>query len=252
MKIKSIVVSGANEYTQIPSMLRIFSTYPQAEIGVQVSGKKAQESSARYWWLNALYYAMLKTSQKIPVALHINSNWVEQFCQGAVPHEVDIWLNHCPLNNGEPFIKRVQLNFKVGREKTPNISALCYAMSRYPEQRFILSYNEANAEIITKLYKLGVKFDCLYDGSFGEGILPNERWAPPFEDVLQGYAGGISIENVSDELDKIAKVVSPEREIFIDAEGKLKGEDGHLSLGLAGEYLRRASCWDKENNGWKA
>ena len=67
--------------------------------------------------------------------------------------------------------------------------------------------------------------------------------------VLQGYVGGISMENVLNELDKINQVVPEDREIFIDAEGKLKGEDGHLSFGLAGEYLRRASCWDKEHNG---
>lgn len=248
MKIKAIVVSGANEYTQIPSMLRIFSTYPQAEIGVQVSGKKASEHSARYWWLNALYYAMLTVPKKVSVALHVNSDWVEDFGQGIVAPEIETWLSYCLLNTGEPFIKRVQLNFKVGREKTPNINALCYAMSRFPQQRFILSYNEANAEIITKLHELGIKFDCLYDGSFGEGIIPNERLAPPFEDVLQGYAGGISMENVEAELDKIAQVAK-DREIFIDAEGKLKGENGHLSLGLAGEYLRIASCWDLENNG---
>lgn len=250
MKIKAIVCSGANEYTQIIPMLRIFSQYPKAEIGVQVSGKKAPEHSARYWWLNALYYAMLTVPQKVSVALHINSDWVEDFGQGIVATEIENWLNYCPLKDQSPFIKRVQLNFKVGREKTPNINALCYAMSKFPKQQFILSYNEANAEIVTELHNLGMKFDCLYDGSFGEGIVPNERLAPPFgNDVLQGYAGGISMENVFTELNKIAEVVPPDREIFIDAEGKLKGEDGHLSLGLAGEYLRRASCWDMEHNG---
>ena len=250
MKLKTIVISGANEYTPIPPMLRIFSIYPKAEIGVQISAKKAQESSARYWWLNALYYAMLTARQKVSVALHINSSWVEEFCQGIVAPEIENWLNYCQLNNGEPFIKRVQLNFKIGREKTPNVNALCYAMSKFPQQRFILSYNEANAELIKQLNQLGIKFDCLYDGSFGEGILPDERLAPAFATtVLQGYAGGISMENVLTELDKINQVVPEDREIFIDAEGKLKGENGHLSLGLAGEYLHRASCWDKEHNG---
>lgn len=43
--------------------------------------------------------------------------------------------------------------------------------------------------------------------------------------VLQGYVGGISMENVLNELDKINQVVPEDREIFIDAEGKLKGED---------------------------
>ena len=64
------------------------------------------------------------------------------------------------------------------------------------------------SDIIKKLYHKGLRFDCLFDASFGEGITPNSREAPAFDDfdILQGYAGGISPSNVKDLLKKLQKL----------------------------------------------
>jgi hypothetical protein len=102
------------------------------------------------------------------------------------------------------------------------------------------------SDIIKKLYHKGLRFDCLFDASFGEGITPNSREAPAFDDfdILQGYAGGISPSNVKDVLNKIAKVIPTEREFFIDAEGKLK-DDGIVSLKKCEQYVVNALEWQK-------
>ena len=226
------------------------------EAGIQVSGKKASFGTARYWWLHAVYaeFCSFFPSQW-NFALHLNQDWVEGFCDDNPPAELSdflSWQNGCR----KPFFGRVQLNFRIGREKTPDLDRLLASMKRYPEVRFILSYNDDNAEFINKLYDTGFKFDCLYDNSHGEGILP-EQYAPPaFADVLQGYSGGIGPENVVSVLDKIShslsdnrpyvdasgklKSVSKHQEIFIDAEGKLKGEDGHFSPERCKLYLQQA------------
>ena len=78
----------------------------------------------------------------------------------------------------------------------------------------------------------------LYDSSFGEGITPTQRAAPVFADVYQGYAGGLSPDNVMDELNKIGALVPP---------GKFKGEDRHLSLAKCNIFLQQASKWNKQN-----
>lgn len=116
-----------------------------------------------------------------------------------------------------------------------------------PEHTFILSYNDANAEIIRKLYQSGVRFDCLYDNSFGEGILPSHRPTPVFGNVFQGYAGGLTPENVEQELDKISRSVHSGLFFFIDAEGGLKGKDGHLSLEKCRTFLKNANHWQSLN-----
>ena len=243
MRLKTITISGPNEFTDPEKLVKLVTRYSRAEIGVQVSGKKASFATARYWWLMALYLYCVKEKQVVPMALHVNSDWVEDFGQGEVAQEL---VNLLSLVNvdGTPFIGRVQLNFKIGREQTPNLEKLLAAMKQFPKQRFILSYNPENAAFIQEVYNTGMLFDLLYDSSHGEGIVPETYTKPVFKNVVQGYSGGLSAENVEEQLWKIAKAIPIGRDFCIDAEGKLKGEDGHISLLKAEEYLKKASKWD--------
>lgn len=241
MKLKFITFSGANEYTDIYKFLNSLSTPLQtvAEVGIQVSGKKAFFGSARYWWLKALWLRQNPWSPSCNLALHLNQDWVEDFCNGTPSAELSEFLSweNCRC---KPFFGRVQLNFRIGREKTPDLDRLLASMREYPDVRFILSYNDDNAEFIHRLYDTGFKFDCLYDNSHGEGIEADHYAPPAFDDVLQGYSGGISPENVVSVLNKISQSVPADREIFIDAEGKLKDDAGHFSIKKCKKYLEQA------------
>ena len=242
MKLKFITFSGANEYTDVEELRQLFfATFGHriVEAGIQVSGKKASFGSARYWWLKMLHCYLRLHTPCLNFALHLNQDWAEDFCDGKPPAELSEFLSWQNAR-WKPFFGRVQLNFKIGREKTPDLNRLLASMRKYPDVRFILSYNDANAQFIHELYETGFKFDCLYDNSHGEGILP-EQYAPPaFDDVLQGYSGGISPENVIAVLNNIAQSVPDGKEFFIDAEGKLKGNDGHFSPERCKLYLQQA------------
>lgn len=244
MRLVTITCSGANEHTEIETLVSTLQPFKNAELGIQVSNLKGAYATARYWWLRALYLYLIQNRISIPIALHINSGWVEDFCQGRVAPELEKFL--CLFGADErPFIKRVQLNFKIGREKTPNLEVLRETICRFPNQRFILSCNESNAGFIQELYQTGLEFDLLYDNSFGEGILPDVYPAPRFKYVLHGYAGGLSPDNVIEELNKISKVIPCGAGFCIDAEGKLKGDDRHFSLKKCRRFLEVASKWDE-------
>lgn len=241
MKLKFITFSGINEFTDVAELIQLCNAGwgNKAEAGIQVSGKKASFGSARYWWLRLLHLNLKYYSPAFNLALHLNQDWVEDFCDGSPSAELSEflgWKNAC----FKPFFGRVQLNFRIGREKTPDLDRLLASMKKYPDVRFILSYNDDNAEFIHKLYDTGFRFDCLYDNSHGEGIESSHYAPPAFEDVLQGYSGGISPENVVSVLNKISQSVPADREIFIDAEGKLKGNDGHFSTEKCKAYLSQA------------
>ncbi len=240
MKLKFITCSGANEHTDIERLVNLCTDYSLSEIGIQVSGRKASFSLPRYWWIKALQYYIEREPMNVRIALHLNEDWVESFCRGEIPPELGHFLKMKDYY-GNPFVKRVQLNFKIGREKTPDVKTLLATMNEFPRHHFILSYNESNADIIQQIYQTGFKFDCLYDGSFGGGIMPDCRPAPVFKNILQGYAGGLSPENVTAELDKIG-AVTPES-FYIDAQGKLEDVDGHLSLEKCEAYLKEAYAW---------
>lgn len=245
MRLNKIVLSGANEFTDAGALAEFGRKHELAEIGIQVSGDKAFFGSARYWWLHTLTFYV---SSQNRLALHLNKDWAEAFCAGKIPTELETFLKF-RHHNGKLVFERIQLNFKIGREKTPNMDTLLATMKRYqPEHKFILSYNDSNKEFIRNIYKSGFMIDALlYDSSFGEGITPAQRAAPVFADVYQGYAGGLSPDNVTDELNKIGALVPPGKCFFIDAEGKLKGEDGHLSLAKCNIFLQQASKWNKQN-----
>ena len=240
MQLSRITVSGANEFTDIKALLRICEKYPLAEIGIQVSGEKASFGMARYWWIWALCFYATPMTQ---IALHLNKDWVEDFCVGNVPPELKTFLDF-RHENGAPIISRVQLNFKIGREKTPDAAQVAEMIRLFDEQRFILSYNDSNKEIIEQLYQVeDIEFDCLYDESFGNGIVPNKRKSPVFPDVVQGYAGGLSPQNVLKELNKIRQALSKATEFYIDAQKGLEDENGHLSLEKCAVFLQKASKW---------
>lgn len=104
------------------------------------------------------------------------------------------------------------------------MDTLLATMKRYqPEHKFILSYNDSNKEFIRNIYKSGFMIDALlYDSSFGEGITPTQRAAPVFADVYQGYAGGLSPDNVMDELNKIGALVPLGKCFLLMPKGSLK------------------------------
>ena len=253
MRLSFISCSGANEHTNIRELADTFGNLfdPEIVMGIQVSGMKASFNTPRYLWLESLYKYLEKTNTYLNISLHINQDWAERFLNGDVPEEVHHFLT-TNYKRGIPFIKAVQLNFKLSDkiEKDIDADVLVKTMQRYPRQDFILSCNKRNNRFITRIYnESSYKFLCLYDESFGEGIIPDQREAPLFEDRLQGYAGGLSPDNIIEELQKIEKLVDSDTEIFVDAEGKLKDANGKFSIAKAKEFAD--NCWKYNWNNFR-
>lgn len=247
MELKFITCSGPNETTSIPELLQLMNDFPQAEIGVQVSEKKATVNTPRYHWIHDLWRETIKRRMNINAALHVNLHWVEDFGQGIVAPELEEFLRLID-KDGRPFFRRVQLNFKIGREKEPDIDKLERNIRKYPRHRFILSLNESNKKLILELYVRAVNFDCLYDESFGAGIVPESRNEPAYIDIMQGYAGGITPDNVECELGKIEMANRDEYctgGVYIDAHKGLEDEATHFDLNKGRAYLTNAENWYK-------
>ena len=52
-------------------------------------------------------------------------------------------------------------------------------------------------------------------------------------------------DNVAEQLQKLSLVVKPKRSIYIDAEGKLKGSNGHLDLQKCEAFIKNALSFAK-------
>lgn len=245
MEIKYVTCSGTNETTDKCQLINLLSMFPLAEIGVQVSAEQCLQKPGRLPWIHALAEHLNSLHVVINAALHVNNGWVADLGQGIVAPEL-LELLKLENVNKAPFFRRVQLNFKVGREKTPDLTELSRLMTDFPRHRFILSYNDSNKAVVEQLYERGKNFDLLYDGSFGKGITPNSRPAPVWPCVLQGYAGGIGPDNVAQVLSEIYaswQKKSNYAGVYIDAQRRLEDEDGHFDLRKCAEYLRQVDDW---------
>ena len=243
MFLKTVVCSGINEKNDINDAIEFLKKYKRAEFGVQCSPKKASYHTPRFDWLKELLSNLNEQKIENKVALHLNEGFVVSFCDGQLPDEVSDLLNI------GKSIGRLQLNFKIGREvfssgSVPDIRTLEQTIKTIGPHPIILSASQPNLPFIQKAYNRGMKFDVLFDDSFGEGIAPEFRKPPLFDDLFQGYAGGLSPENVEKELIKINKVAKDT--IFIDAEGKLK-QDGYFSFDRAEKFVQNAISSQKEN-----
>ena len=240
-----ITCSGANEHVDVEKLLRLGQKYPMVEFGIQVTAKKCSKDSPRYLWIQVLHQNI--GLRYFPhLALHLNTDWVDGFIAGQIAPELDELLR---LENfyRDPLFERVQLNFKIGRNVDPVTGTLLSHIKEYGDgRRFVFSCNESNVAYLHSLYKFGLRnFDVLYDSSFGEGVKAEKYAEPAFfdENIRQGYAGGLSPDNIAEELAKIGSVVPYNRGFFIDAEGKLKGDEGFLSLEKCETYIQNALAW---------
>ena len=243
MFLKTVVCSGINEKNDINNAIEFLKKHKNVEFGVQCSPKKAGYQTPRFEWLKELLYKLNEQKIENRIALHLNEGFVVSFCDGKLPDEI------FELLKVGQTVGRLQLNFKIGREffsslNVPDIKTLGKTMHAVESHPIILSASQPNLPFIHKAYHRGMKFDVLYDDSFGEGVCPGIRKPPLFKDVFQGYAGGLSPENVVDELMKIGQVAKGA--VFIDAEGKLK-QDGYFNFDRADKFVQNTVSSQKKN-----
>lgn len=150
--------------------------------------------------------------------------------------------------NGGPAIRRWQLN--IGdRTKKFDSGAVAHLIRTHPDNEFILPYNETIKDKIDLLYKTGAKFSLLYDSSYGYGVSPENWNAPVYITHPMGYAGGLSPENVSENLDKISEKLPSNYYTWIDAEGRLmKPGTRQFDIERARQYVQNALVWQDSQN----
>ena len=100
--------------------------------------------------------------------------------------------------------------------------------------------DDVNNDLLDKVTSDGINAVPLFDISGGRGIVPKE-W--PKQKGYCGYAGGLSPDNLQEQLEKIEKVVD-DVPIWIDAETHLRSPDNSiLDLDKVRSFLEIARPW---------
>ena len=239
MNLEKITCSDMREYNEIDDIINLGKKYPMAEFAIQAHPSKFSAYMPRYVWFDTLMHAAKMNN--INLAMHVNAEWRTEICHGIIPYEIKrMW--DLRRANGSPVIGRVQININGGKESFRFYAKRVADIIRaYPDTEFIFQYTPKQRKRLNRLNDQNVPFAMLFDASGGCGVLPDTWRAPVYKNHKMGYSGGLSPENVVDNLNKINLVLPANYNTWIDAEGKLKDPDTkQFDIARAEMYIQNA------------
>ena len=254
MNIKHITCSDPRNHNTYEELFGLCKMDPRVEIAVQMHPGKVSPDTERYKWIKQLVDMMsdsITIQDVCNLAIHVNNDWCDDICNGTVPvalqplFNADRWYEQ-HMTRLQPVVKRIQLNMPQKTADNFNAHKLKTLIEYYEDKDFIIQYNARTQNAVQQLHKIGAKFSLLFDASGGRGESP-KSWQKPVYPYFhpQGYSGGMSPENVADNLTKINSVAYT-HDIWIDAEGKLKTDD-KFDPKRAAEYIKNTLAWEQKH-----
>jgi hypothetical protein len=219
MSLKKVTITGADDSTDIQELVALSAEFPFAEWGILVS----QTSEGRYRfpsraWIDRFCSAAL--DHKLQLSTHVCGRWVRRMFTG----DLD-WMD---LPDIIQITQRVQINTHA--EPHVSTTGLIRSLSecdsigiaRATPREFIFQWDGVNNHLTFAAHAYGLKCAALFDTSGGAGVLPTD-WPMPAREFWCGYAGGLSADNVSEQIKKIESVC--DRDYWIDMERRVRTED---------------------------
>lgn len=245
MNLRYITCSDPRNYNSYEDLQSLWNIDDRVEIAVQMHPGKVSPDTDRYKWVKALVDSLYISKQEYNLAIHVNNDWCDDICNGVIPRALEPLFNASSYYKFRPLVQRIQLNMPKHTAENFNAQKLKSVINSYNDKEFIIQYKPTTIAAVDALHKSGAKFSLLFDESGGTGRDANTWRAPVYPGQHNmGYSGGISPENVADNLTKISRVAGAQ-DIWIDAEGKLKRDD-KFDIARAAAYIRNAISWDEK------
>jgi len=243
LNIVKVSCCSANERADKDEIIKFLLKNPNIEVGACFMREKLELYSPRYNWIMSVVKELPSTGSG-KLTLHVGGDWARDIVKtGKLPRAM------ANIVDKANYPIQVQLNIADrGRtyieETDPNkFAKLISSNAEQNKARFTLQYYSTSAPFIEDLLKVTDNFDVLYDGSFGHGKQA-AQYQSLFPNQLQGYAGGLSPDNIADELSKINALQTIRVPIWVDAEGKLSDEKRNtIDLDKAQKFIDNAFNW---------
>ncbi len=229
--IDRVTVTGADDSVSVKDMLPIQQEFPFIEWGILLS--KSQEGGRRFpslKWIDKLS----EHKGELNLSGHLCGRWVRDICNG-----VDSLFVDRPVFRG--LFARYQLNFHSYVHQIKDRDAFLSAVRNLGAEQVIFQLDDVNNDLLSEAQRMNVNAVPLFDTSGGAGRLPTE-W-PEALSVYSGYAGGLSPENLTEQMEAIAKKCGDDP-IWIDAETRLRSShDRVFDLEKVRRFLEEAKPW---------
>jgi hypothetical protein len=212
MPLTKVTITGADDSTDVSDLLGLSKEFPFVEWGVLVSW--SSEGHSRFPtrnWINVLLQNSLE--QEINLSTHMCGRWVRDLMFG------DLDWSELPLVVDAS--QRVQINFH-GEAGLSHRDFIDNLKEKSPRE-FIFQWDGVNDHYSFAALLHGIKVSSLYDISHGAGVLP-DKWIKPSNYFATGYAGGLSPDNVVQNLYQINKICP--KDFWIDMETNVRTPEG--------------------------
>jgi len=232
MKINRVTITGADDSIR-PSDLNILSNkYPFVEWAILLSAK--QEGKKRFpslEWIEELK----EINNNLQLSGHLCGSWVR-----------DLLIGNPSFITDRPTIynifNRFQLNFHA-EELTVMPDLFMAAVKKLSRGREIIFQADGrNNNLIVPFINKNEYVAVIHDVSHGAGVL-TDNWPKYITGITNIYAGGLSPDNVVEQLNKIEQVVG-NKIIGVDVETKVRSNnDQQFDLDLVERFLDNCQPW---------
>jgi hypothetical protein len=227
-----VTITGADDSIQPQDIIALTKEFPFVEWGILLS--KHSEGKPRfptYEWLCELLKSLYEHTQ---ISGHICGRWVRDICKG----DWTIAEDRSPIIN---YFRRFQLNFRPYLHKIKDVEAFIAGFQAVPKcEQFIFQLNDINNELLRTVKDNGVNAAPFFDLSGGIGVLP-ESWPKQLQGLYCGYAGGLSPDNLTEQLELISSSVEA-GPIWIDVESHVR-TDERFDLDKVVKFIKLAEPW---------
>lgn len=237
MKLSKVTITGADDSIKPEELNKLSAKYPFVEWAILLS--KRQEGNKRFPSIK--WMEELKSIQNnLQLSGHICGRWIDEILIG-----FPSFMTERPILY--PMFQRFQLNFH-GEKLEYGEHSFVEAVKQLGHNKEIILQNDGRNGFLIDLC-LEQKMNniaALHDLSHGAGVLPN-HWPSYIEGINNGYAGGLSPDNVSEELEKIASIVG-DKEIWVDVETKIRSNnDQQFDLDKVEQFIINCKGWVNGN-----
>lgn len=199
--ITKVTITGADDSITPAELMLLGEEFPFVEWGILFSNQFGNPRFPSLEWIDDLLEI---ATNETNLSLHLCGRYVRDLLLGNDHFSQDI-----PVN----CFKRIQINTH-GRTHT-TAGFLAEVLRKYPDVQWIFQYDNVNTRFIDLLKGSDINHAALFDLSHGAGLLPS-KWPDPLR-VPCGYAGGLSPDNLIDQIHKIEEKAGS-AEIWIDME----------------------------------
>lgn len=237
--IERVTITGADHFVSPKDLLEISQKFPFVEWALLLSKRDATNRFPTENWINE--FVQIGKENNLKIAGHICGSWIRDL---AIKGKETVFLERPEFIN---HFSRIQFNFS------------CYSpidfsnlLTKYIQKNIQFIFQVGNFEVENKIalfcdfINQGLNMGILADRSGGKGIpdeIPSLIINPSESTVFaSGYAGGLSPDNLSEQLEKLFSKTSAD--IWIDMESNVRTHN-FLDLNKVVKCLEITKPWIK-------